>query len=69
MPRSEQRPKEEGAGESQGGAYPNPHSGKEPKGGPDTFLGHGGQTDIGYEGPDNPNATTEDQGVIDDQRA
>jgi hypothetical protein len=68
MPRSEQRPKAEGAGESQGGAYPNPHSGKEPKGGPDTFLGHGGQTDNGYEGPDNPNATTEDQGVKDDQR-
>jgi hypothetical protein len=68
MPRSEQRPKAEGAGESQGGAYPNPHSGKDPKGGPDTFLGHGGQTDIGYEGPDNPNATTEDQGVKDDQR-
>jgi hypothetical protein len=29
-----------GAGESGGGAYPNPHTGKEPKG------GHGGQTEI-----------------------
>jgi len=32
-----------GGGESGGGAYPNPHAGKEPK---DGFLGHGGQTDI-----------------------
>jgi hypothetical protein len=32
-----------GGGESGGGAYPNPHSGKAPKSG---FLGHGGQTDI-----------------------
>ena len=39
-------------GESQGGAYPNPHSGKE-RGGFD-----GGQSDKKYEGPDNPNATT-----------
>ena len=33
----------EGAGESGGGAYPNPHTGKKPKSG---FLGHGGQTEI-----------------------
>jgi hypothetical protein len=33
----------EGAGDSGGGAYPNPHTGKKPKSG---FLGHGGQTEI-----------------------
>jgi len=32
-----------GGGESGGGAYPNPHTGKAPKNG---FLGHGGQTEI-----------------------
>lgn len=37
-------------GESGGGFYPNPHRGKTPKGGPDTFMGHGGQTDIDYSG-------------------
>lgn len=48
------------AGESGGGAYPNPHTGKEGKGGPS----HGGQTDITYHGggqPDGsggPNAAT-----------
>lgn len=36
-----------GGGESAGGAYPNPQSGKQPGGG---FLGHGGQTDIDYSG-------------------
>ncbi len=39
-------------GESGGGAYPNPHTGKKPKG----F--DGGQSDKAYRGPDNPNATT-----------
>jgi hypothetical protein len=34
----------EGAGDSGGGAYPNPHTGKEPKSG--GFLSHGGQTEI-----------------------
>jgi hypothetical protein len=68
MPKPEKNLKERGAGESQGGPYPNPHSGKDPKGGADTFLGHGGQTEIGYHGPDNPNATTEDEGASDDQR-
>jgi hypothetical protein len=38
------------AGESGGGAYPNPHRGKKPKHSPGDFLGHGGQTDIGYHG-------------------
>ena len=32
-----------GAGESGGGAYPNPHAGQSPK---DGVLGHGGQTEI-----------------------
>ncbi|WP_116090633.1 hypothetical protein [Sphingomonas crusticola] len=32
-----------GGGESGGGAYPNPHTGKKPK---DGFMGHGGQTEI-----------------------
>lgn len=35
-------------GESGGGAYPNPHTGKKPEGG--GFLSHGGQTEIGYHG-------------------
>ncbi len=48
--------KDAGGGESGGGAYPSPHSGKKPEGG--GFLGHGGQTEIDYSGPDNPNATT-----------
>lgn len=52
-----------GGGESGGGAYPNPHSGRKPaKGG---FTGRGGQTGTGYHGSgrlgeddigDNPNA-------------
>jgi hypothetical protein len=67
MPNPPKGPKEQGTGESQGGAYPNPHSGKRPKGAADTFLGHGGQTEIAYQGPDNPNATTEDEGASDDQ--
>ncbi len=32
-----------GAGESGGGPYPNPHTGKAPQ---DGFTGHGGQTEI-----------------------
>jgi hypothetical protein len=35
-------------GESGGGAYPNPHTGKTPDGG--GFMGHGGQTEIAYHG-------------------
>lgn len=47
-------PKDESVGESGGGAYPNPHTGKD-RGGFD-----GGQTERPYSGPsDNPNATTE----------
>jgi len=37
-------------GESGGGPYPNPHSGKKPDSSPGDFLGHGGQTEIGYHG-------------------
>ena len=53
-----------GAGPSGGGAYPNPHSGKE-GGGSDGYEGHGGQTGMEYHGTgqlgkkkvgDNPNA-------------
>ena len=38
-----------GGGESGGGPYPNPHTGKEP--GNDGFMGHGGQTEMPYHGP------------------
>jgi hypothetical protein len=37
-----------GGGDSQGGAYPNPHTGKKPKGG--GFMGHGGQSEMAYHG-------------------
>ncbi|HEU0134302.1 MAG TPA: hypothetical protein VFR28_05725 [Allosphingosinicella sp.] len=40
-----------GGGQAGGGAYPNPHTGKEEKG--DTgggFMGHGGQTEMPYHG-------------------
>jgi hypothetical protein len=43
-----------GTGESDGAAYPNPHSGK-----PDPGF-DGGQTEKAYHGGPNPNATTED---------
>ena len=36
------------AGESGGGGYPNPQTGKEPEGG--GFMGHGGQTKVAYHG-------------------
>ena len=35
-------------GDSGGGAYPNPHTGKDPEAG--GFTGHGGQTDMDYHG-------------------
>ncbi|WP_200894552.1 hypothetical protein [Sphingomonas sp. SRS2] len=38
------------AGESGGGAYPNPHRGKKPHHSPSDFMGHGGQSEIGYHG-------------------
>ena len=37
-------------GESGGGAYPNPHSGKDGKDHQSGFLGHGGQSQQGYYG-------------------
>jgi len=43
-----------GAGE--GGAYPNPHTGKTERGEGGKlsgFMGHGGQSEIAYSGPDN----------------
>jgi hypothetical protein len=38
-----------GGGDSGGGAYPNPHSGKE-GGGREGYMGHGGQTEMPYHG-------------------
>ena len=38
-----------GGGDSGGGAYPNPHTGKA-GGGNEGFLGHGGQTEMPYHG-------------------
>ena len=38
----------EGGGESGGGAYPNPHSGKKPA--KDSFMGSGGQSGMAYHG-------------------
>ena len=35
-------------GESQGGAYPNPHEGKSPR--KEGFMGSGGQTEMPYHG-------------------
>jgi hypothetical protein len=50
-----------GAGESGGGAYPNPHTRKPgKKNGPGSFFGHGGQSEIAYSGGPNPNATTKE---------
>ena len=43
--------KARGKGESQGGAYPNPHTGKEAsRSGIDGLMGHGGQSEMGYHG-------------------
>lgn len=54
-----------GGGESSGGAYPNPHTGHGKNN--SRFMGHGGQTEIGYSGTgskndpdkDNENAPTQ----------
>ena len=50
-------PGRKGGGESGGGAYTDKDLVK-PKRGKSSFLGHGGQREIDYHGPDNPNATT-----------
>lgn len=47
-------PAKRDGGESDGGAYPNPHTGKSDPG----F--DGGQSEKAYHGGPNPNATTED---------
>lgn len=56
-----------GGGDSGGGAYPNPHTGKD-GGDSEGYMGHGGQTDTPYHGPGqlgekdlgpSPNAPTE----------
>jgi hypothetical protein len=39
-----------GGGDSGGGAYPNPHTGKEGKGDREGYMGHGGQTEMPYHG-------------------
>ncbi len=64
-----------GGGESGGGAYPNPHTGKKPEGG--GFMGHGGQTEMSYHGhgqlgeeqvgKGNANAPTGETGSGDDE--
>jgi hypothetical protein len=54
-------PAKNAAGESGGGAYPNPQTGKKPENG--GFMGHGGQTGIAYSGPQDDhgdNAVTKD---------
>lgn len=48
----------EGGGDSGGGAYPNPHTGKE-SGEKDGFLGRGGQSGMDYHG----------QGSLGDRKA
>ncbi len=50
-----------GAGESGGGAYPKPQTGKPgKKRGPGSSLGHGGQSEIAYTGGPDSNATTQE---------
>jgi hypothetical protein len=58
----------QGGGDSAGGAYPNPHRGKD--GGKDGFSGSGGQTEMPYHGQgqlgeeetgDNPNAPADEE--------
>jgi hypothetical protein len=59
-----------GGGDSGGGAYPNPHTGKEGDNG--GFMGHGGQTEMAYHGAGqlgdtdlggNPNSGTKKSGT------
>lgn len=48
------------SGESGGGAYPNPHTGKEGSG-ENGFLGHGGQTEMAYHGTGQPGPDAKDE--------
>jgi hypothetical protein len=59
----------EGGGDSGGGAYPNPHTGKDGSGGKEGWNGHGGQSEMPYHGKgqlgedkvgDNANAPAEE---------
>jgi hypothetical protein len=66
----------ESAGQSGGGAYPNPHTGKTDKSGKSNgFLGHGGQFEMEYHGTgqlgqqktgENPNAPARNAGNTKD---
>ena len=66
-----------GGGQAGGGAYPNPHTGKEGEGDREGFMGHGGQTEQPYYGKGqlgdkqteedaNPNSATRDTGSGED---
>lgn len=64
-----------GGGDSGGGAYPNPHTGKK-AGNKEGYMGHGGQTEMPYHGTNklgekdlgpNPNSPTEKAGDDDNQ--
>lgn len=41
-----------GKGESDGGPYPNPHTGKSGKAAKEGYGSHGGQSEIAYHGPE-----------------
>ncbi len=56
----------QGGGDSAGGAYPNPHTGKS-GGDREGYMGHGGQTHMDYEGGANPNAPAEKTKSSDDK--
>ena len=66
----------EGTGQSGGGFYPNPHTGKTGKSGKsNSFLGHGGQSEMEYHGTgqlgqqktgENPNAPARNAGNAKD---
>ncbi|MBV8687296.1 MAG: hypothetical protein JOZ90_14800 [Alphaproteobacteria bacterium] len=66
----------EGGGDSGGGAYPNPHRGKEGEAGREGWMGHGGQSEMPYHGHGqlgaektggNANAPTRESGAGDER--